>query len=34
MNKTNTVEQTVSGQDAEASGETIESLLGLAERGV
>ena len=28
MNKTNTVEQTVSGQDAEASGETIESLLG------
>ena len=28
MNKTNTVEQNVSGQDAEASGETIESLLG------
>ena len=27
MNKTNTVEQTVSGQDAGASGETIESLL-------
>ena len=29
MNKTNTVEQTVSGQDAEASGETIESLRSL-----
>jgi miniconductance mechanosensitive channel len=27
MNKTNTVEQTASGQDAEASGATIESLL-------
>jgi len=29
MNKTNTVEQTVSGQDTEASGETIESLRSL-----
>ena len=29
MNKTNTVEQTVSGQDADASGETIESLRSL-----
>ena len=29
MDKTNTVEQTVSGQDAEASGETIESLRSL-----
>jgi hypothetical protein len=27
MNKTNTVEQTASGQEAEASGATIESLL-------
>jgi len=27
MNKTNTVEQTASGQDVEASGATIESLL-------